>query len=159
MLVASASVLFLGVSPSALATLGRNPTLSPTGRRCGDGSSALCKIQWSGLASKVFGSARLEKMWSIYWWHPNEAHNGYIEIYINLGWIGIALLVMVLASGYRTVMAAVRRGPAFGQPSASFFLVGMAYNSRRGADNCFKFRLQPGCFCLADRMCSVDHRA
>ncbi len=30
------------------------------------------------------------------WWHPeglNEAHDGYIEVYLNLGWIGVCLIV------------------------------------------------------------------
>ena len=33
------------------------------------------------------------------WWHPeglNEAHNGYIEVYLNLGWIGLILISCIL---------------------------------------------------------------
>jgi exopolysaccharide production protein ExoQ len=133
MLVASASVLFLGVSPSALATLGRNPTLTDR--------TEVWRWLISLVQNPVIGTGfesfwlgpRLEKMWSIYWWHPNEAHNGYIEIYINLGWIGIALLVMVLASGYRTVMAAVRHNLPLANLRLAFFLVGMAYNFTEAA--------------------------
>ena len=28
---------------------------------------------------------RLQKLWAEHWWHPNEAHNGYLETYLNLG--------------------------------------------------------------------------
>ena len=45
---------------------------------------------------------RLERMWSIYWWHPREAHDGYIEIFLNLGWLGIVMFGIVLVTGYRT---------------------------------------------------------
>src|SRR5439155_20575001 len=32
---------------------------------------------------------RLEWLQAKHWWGPNQAHNGYLEMYINLGWIGI----------------------------------------------------------------------
>jgi O-antigen ligase len=76
---------------------------------------------------------RLEKLWTIYWWHPNEAHNGYIEIYINLGWIGLALLAIVLAAGYRTVLAAYRRDLPLANLRLAYFLTGMAYNFTEAA--------------------------
>src|SRR5580704_2584329 len=36
------------------------------------------------------------------WWQPeglNEAHNGYLEVYLNLGWIGVSLVALVLICG------------------------------------------------------------
>lgn len=44
----------------------------------------------------------------------NEAHNGYIEVYLNLGWIGVGLISLILIDGYRKVVCAFRRDPAFG---------------------------------------------
>jgi O-antigen ligase len=38
---------------------------------------------------------RREKLWDIYWWHPNEAHNGYLETYLNLGLVGLALMLLL----------------------------------------------------------------
>jgi O-antigen ligase len=45
---------------------------------------------WSG--------ERLQKIWSMpeFWWKPIQAHNGYIEIYLNLGIVGLIILVGVL---------------------------------------------------------------
>jgi exopolysaccharide production protein ExoQ len=43
---------------------------------------------------------RLEKMWAKYWWHPNEAHNGYLETYLNLGLVGVFLLFGVLLATF-----------------------------------------------------------
>jgi hypothetical protein len=133
MLASSASVLFLGISPNTLATLGRNPTLTDR--------TEVWRWLISLVQNPVVGTGfesfwlgpRLEKLWSIYWWHPNEAHNGYIEIYLNLGWIGIALLASVLIAGYRTVMAAYRRDLPLANLRLAYFLVGMAYNFTEAA--------------------------
>jgi O-antigen ligase len=44
---------------------------------------------------------RLEYFRSLYWWSPNQAHNGYLEVYINLGLIGLFLAVCVLLATFR----------------------------------------------------------
>lgn len=49
------------------------------------------------------------------WWHPeglNEAHNGYIEIYLNLGLIGVGLIAAILINGYRRAVAGFWRSPS-----------------------------------------------
>ena len=51
---------------------------------------------------------RLDKIWSVYRWRPTQAHNGYLEIYLNLGWIGIMLLAVVIFTGYGTISSALR---------------------------------------------------
>ncbi len=70
----------------------------------------------------------LDKLWSKYWWHPNEAHNGYLEVYLNLGWMGIALLALLLVKGYRNVVNNVRRVPDVGSLGLAYFVVAVAYN-------------------------------
>ena len=76
---------------------------------------------------------RLERLWSIYWWHPNEAHNGYLEIYLNLGWIGLTLLGLVIVTGYQKVLRTWRRNPSMGSIWLSFFFVGLVYNFTEAA--------------------------
>jgi O-antigen ligase len=44
----------------------------------------------------------------------NSAHDGYIEVYLNLGWIGVALIGMLLVSGYFRAQASFRRNPRVG---------------------------------------------
>lgn len=52
---------------------------------------------------------RLAKFWAMYPTSPPiQAHNGYIETYLNLGLVGLSLLVCVLAVGLRRI----RRGIA-----------------------------------------------
>ena len=126
MLAVSASVLFVGLDPEALKEMGKDPTL--TGRT--ELWGWLFRLTPNSLLGAGFESfwigPRMQKLWTIYWWHPNEAHNGYIEIFINLGWIGIVLLAVVLATGYRTVIAAYRRNLPGANLRVAYFLVGMA---------------------------------
>jgi O-antigen ligase len=77
-------------------------------------------------------------MWTLYWWHPNQAHNGYLEIFLNLGWIGLALLVVVLAKGYRPVFSAWRGNIPMSSLCLAYFFVGLVFNCTEAAF----FRLQ-----------------
>ena len=98
-------VLFLNVGTGSLAAMGRDPTL--TGRT----------VIWSGLlefaANPLLGTGfqsfwlgeRLYRIWmaNTMLLGINEAHNGYLEIYLNLGWIGVSLLVVLLLRGTGTL--------------------------------------------------------
>lgn len=58
---------------------------------------------------------RLERLWRAFpVFRPNEAHNGYIEVYLNLGWVGVGLIVLILMNGYWRAVATFRRNPAIG---------------------------------------------
>jgi len=51
------------------------------------------------------------------WWDPtglNEAHDGYLEVYANLGWIGVYLIALILIGGYRRAGKAFQRDPKLG---------------------------------------------
>src|SRR5260370_24790907 len=84
-LIVSFSVLFLDVGGSVMATMGRDPTLT--------GRTEIWKVVLGEKGNPMLGTGfesfwlgkRLEKIWSLYWWHPNEAHNGYLEVFLNLG--------------------------------------------------------------------------
>ena len=70
----------------------------------------------------------MEELWRIYWWHPNEAHNGYLEVYLNLGWLGVALLALLLITGYRNAIAAFRADRETGTLRLAYFVVAITYN-------------------------------
>jgi exopolysaccharide production protein ExoQ len=57
---------------------------------------------------------RLELLWEKYWWRPNQAHNGYIETYINLGAVGLVLLLMMMGASLARSLQRLQRGDAFG---------------------------------------------
>ena len=87
---------FLFVFPeifvSAIHLVGRNATL--TGRTgLWKDLLAMDTHPWLGTGFESFWlGSRLEHIWSLYPWHPNEAHNGYLEVYLNLGLAGVGLM-------------------------------------------------------------------
>jgi O-antigen ligase len=66
-------------------------------------------------------------MWN-YIWGVNQAHNGYLEIYLNLGWVGVVLLVTVLITGYRNIIHAIRRREPTASLRLAFFVVACISN-------------------------------
>jgi len=71
---------------------------------------------------------RVEELWQKYWWHPNQAHNGYIETYINLGAIGVALLLIMLTAALFRSLGAMRDGDPFGAVRFSLILAIAIFN-------------------------------
>src|SRR5882672_2513728 len=129
----SFSTLFFDAGWFVLETMGKDPSLT--------GRTKIWDLVLSLSGNPLFGTGfesfwlgpRLERIWSVYWWHPNEAHNGYIEVYLNLGWIGVSLLAVLMVSGYRTTISALRRDPDSAGIRLAFFLVAVAYNFTESA--------------------------
>jgi O-antigen ligase len=129
----SVSIVFLGLSPGVLDAMGRDPTLTDRTEVW----SVVIGMVTDPLLGTGFESfwlgPRLKKLWSIYSWRPWQAHNGYIEIFVNLGWTGVALLAVVMTTGYRTVVGAYRRNLPTGSLSLAYFVVGVVYNFTEAA--------------------------
>jgi O-antigen ligase len=128
---AAFSALFLHIGgDAAFHTMGRNATL--TGRT---------EI-WSGLlhfsGNPLFGTGfdsfwmgkRMERIWAAggQLYGINEAHNGYLETYLNLGWIGVALLAALIVTGYRNIFVALRREPEIGRIRLGLFVAVIVYS-------------------------------
>jgi len=129
----SAAVLFLGVSATALQSIGKDPTLTDR-TAIWDLVIGMTKNPLMGTGFESFWlGPRLERIWSVYAWGPMEAHNGYIEIYLQLGWIGIALLGVVIVTGYRRVIAAYRNNLPVATLMLAYFVVGVVYNFTEAA--------------------------
>jgi exopolysaccharide production protein ExoQ len=58
----------------------------------------------------------------------NEAHNGYLEVYLNLGCVGLLLIALILISGYRRAALAFRRDPAFSSLLLAYVAVAAVYS-------------------------------
>ena len=58
----------------------------------------------------------------------NEAHNGYIEMYLNLGCLGVGLIALILGQGYRTAVSAFRCDPALGGLLVAYVVTTVTYN-------------------------------
>ena len=105
----AAAGLFLSSGTGLVEAMGRDTTL--TGRT--DLWEQLLRMPVDPLFGTGFESfwlgERVEAFWRTYWWHPNQAHNGYLEIFLNLGWMGLALLAGVVAGAGRNIRRAFRR--------------------------------------------------
>src|SRR5438128_2605355 len=107
--------LFLDSDVGLVQAMGRDTTLT--------GRTAFWDKVLDMTVDPLFGARvesfwlgeRLEKVWSIYIWHPNQAHNGYLEVFLNLGWTGVALFGLVMIWGYRNVVDALRSDPEAGR--------------------------------------------
>jgi exopolysaccharide production protein ExoQ len=118
LLIAAGAALLMGGKGEVASALGRQSSLS--------GRTDL----WAALipaAPNALIGAGFESFWStpnvdiakatlMSWgWSPhvmkalNEAHDGYVEIYLQLGWLGICLILFVLFSGYRRASRAYQR--------------------------------------------------
>jgi exopolysaccharide production protein ExoQ len=129
------SVIFLALYASILnpnvgiaSAMGKDPTL--TGRT--DVWHTVIGMAPSPLFGAGFESfwlgPRLKKLWTIYVWRPNEAHNGYIELYLNLGWVGLGLLALVVMAGYRRVISRLRLYPDIGNLAVTYLVVAIIYS-------------------------------
>ncbi len=126
------SALFLGVGTGMVQDLGRDTTF--TGRTA-IWSSALKLVQnpllGTGFESFWIGS-RLHQVMRDIDQGVNQAHNGYLEVYLNLGWVGLALLAGLIVTGYRRIIPAVRRQKQGGGLRLAYFMVAIAYNFSEG---------------------------
>lgn len=72
---------------------------------------------------------RLEKLWNeLPVLHLNEAHDGYIEVYLNLGWVGLSLIALILIYGYSAAVAAFRRQPMIGCLMVAYVVAAATYS-------------------------------
>jgi exopolysaccharide production protein ExoQ len=138
-LIAGAAVTLTAVMillPDAYAyfvqTLGRNTTL--TGRvRLWNLLLSMNNHPWFGTGFQSFWlGTRLDTVWSLYG-EVNEAHNGFLGVLLELGWVGVSLLALLLATGYRNVVASFRRDPREGSLKLGLFVIAVAYNFTEAA--------------------------
>jgi exopolysaccharide production protein ExoQ len=67
----------------------------------------------------------------LHWYHPeriNEAHDGYIEVYLDLGWIGVCLMASILATGYWRACKTFRRDPELASAMLAYIITGAIYS-------------------------------
>jgi len=89
---------------------------------------------WFGTGFESFWlGERAQLLWDKYWWHPNEAHNGFLEIYLNLGWFWVALLGVIGVWGYRNIVVSLRSSPGLGRLRLAYVVVAVIYNVTEAA--------------------------
>ena len=127
------AALFLDLGSGLVETLGRDSTL--TGRT--ELWQRIMGMNGNVLLGRGFDSfwlgERLAALWKIYWWQPNEAHNGYIEVFLNLGLVGVGFLIALIGKGYRQAADGIRRGRIEGGVMLAYVVIAIAYNFTEAA--------------------------
>jgi O-antigen ligase len=128
LLMIVAAQMSFGIYDKAVDLLGRNTTLTDR------------TTVWQDVLemdrSPVFGAGfesfwlgpRLEAMWARWWWHPIQAHNGYIETYLNLGWVGVTILAALIIATFRKARRELLRDLDFGRFRLGVLFAIILYN-------------------------------
>ena len=87
---------------------------------------------------------RAEHYWEKYYWHPNQAHNGYLETYLNGGFIGVCLLLAMIVSAGGNLKQGLLRADGYSTFCFSFLFVSLVENITEALFN----RMSPVWFIL-----------
>jgi hypothetical protein len=118
----------LDLKETVLALLGREPHLTTR-------TDIWAKLQefntdpFLGVGFMSFWTGqRLEQVWKVLGVQINQAHNGYLEQYLNLGYIGVAFIVLIMMSGLHKARRHMGVDPTAGMMRLCFLLVAALYN-------------------------------
>jgi exopolysaccharide production protein ExoQ len=117
-----------GIYGNVVQLLGRNLTL--TDRT--DLWQEVLRIQDNPIFGVGFESFwlgdRLQELWVQFGWRPLQAHNGYIETYLNLGLIGIILLAAQIIGTFRKIRLDLLKRLEFARLRLGFLFAIVIYN-------------------------------
>jgi len=117
-----------GISSILINALGRDPTL--TGRT--EIWHQLLDFHTNPVVGVGFESfwlgKRLRQIGELYWWQANEAHNGYLEIYLNLGLVGVFLLIGWIIATFRKGRLDLLKNFEYGRFRLGFLAAAVIYN-------------------------------
>jgi exopolysaccharide production protein ExoQ len=134
-LVATAVVLgallkITGADEAVFHALGRNSDLTGRASQIWPLVFPMCPNVLLGAGFESFWlGPRLQEVWKVWSYvHISEAHNGYLEMYLNLGAIGVCLVIAILIHGYRRSVNAFRIDPESGGLALAFVLASALYS-------------------------------
>lgn len=131
-LIAGVLIILSGGQSLVTSTLGRDSTFS--------GRTDIWRASLNAADSPIFGTG-FESFWNVniekvaaglpgYWEIHNlvSAHNGYIEVYLDLGLVGICLIGLIIITGYRRAIRALYRERGIGSLMLAYILSAVFYN-------------------------------
>jgi len=125
--------LGIDINAELAGAVGRDPTL--TGRT--NIWNAVLSAHTNPLVGTGYESfwlgSRLKQVWSLAGFGINEAHNGYLEVYLNLGLIGLFLLVAFLIASYRTICRRLDASSSLAPLSLALWTILPLYNVTEAA--------------------------
>ncbi len=126
-LLVAAEMMF-GISSHMSENLGRGSELS--------GRTALWTTLLGLHTNPILGTGfesfwlgkRVEQLEGIFYFVPNEAHNGYLETYLTLGGIGVFLLIGLFIATFRKIRLELFRNFEWGRYRLGFLAALILYN-------------------------------
>ncbi len=151
----------MNITGLIITSAGREETLT--------GRTELWAVLLSMQAHPMFGfgfesfwlGERLAMLQDRWYFKPNQAHSGYLELYLNLGWVGYLFLGGVVFSCYLKLKKLLALGPhmndwvVFGRVGMAYLFVYLLYNYTEAA---FKSPHLLFVFFLIFAMCDVSRR-
>jgi exopolysaccharide production protein ExoQ len=117
-----------GIYGLAIEFLGKDPTLTDRTLLW----SELLKVEINPIFGTGFESfwlgERFREFAASRWWAPTQAHNGYLETYLNLGLVGLFLLIALLIATFWKARWELFRNFQFGRFRLGFLLAVIAFN-------------------------------
>jgi exopolysaccharide production protein ExoQ len=117
-----------GIYANVIQLLGKDPTLTDRTLLWAD----LLKVKVNPLFGAGFESfwlgERFRNFAASHWWAPNQAHNGYLETYLNLGLVGLLLLIGWLIATFWKGRRELFSNFQFGRFRLGFLMAVIAYN-------------------------------
>ena len=118
----------MGLKEVVLSLLGRKPHLTER--------TDIWEVVRAFNTDPIFGvgfwsfwtGERQEEAWRLIGRKFNQAHNGYLEQYLNLGYVGVAFIVIIMLSGLVKIRRQLRLDHAAGMLRLSFLVVAILYN-------------------------------
>ena len=125
----SVVALFFDPGGGMVESLGKDPGL--TGRKeIWDLVLGMHTNPWIGTGFETFWLG-----WRLEFMHHalvnqiiNEAHNGWIEVYLNLGRAGICFIALLVVTGYKRIISHIRHEPEKGCLFLGFLLCSLFYS-------------------------------
>jgi exopolysaccharide production protein ExoQ len=120
--------LGVNINAQVAGSVGRDPTLTDRTKIW----EILLGIRTDPLVGTGYESfwlgPRLQRVWDSGFGQLNEAHNGYLQVYLNLGVIGLAFLCVFLMASYRTICRKLDTMPESGSLAMAMWTVLIFYN-------------------------------
>lgn len=93
-LVTAGAAYVASNSDAILQALGKNPTLTGRIPLWADVLAISTHNRWLGYGFAGFWATNSHTVWSMVGWMPHESHNGFIDILLELGGIGLAIFTL-----------------------------------------------------------------
>jgi exopolysaccharide production protein ExoQ len=90
---------------STIEAIGRDKTLTDRSDLWADLFNIASLHPFVGVGYGSFWIGDLtHNLWEKHTWMPKQGHNGYIDVYLELGWVGLVLLIGVIVVAYKSIL-------------------------------------------------------